>query len=441
MESEDGCLEMKLSNAPFYLTLISGVLPLFAAFFDSKFFVYLPFMLTAIALLLLWSENRGVTQRVSAGMAALLLFLLIHGIGTSLAVGHGSLGLLGLVLTTMMYVQLFNSAGTFTDPAKLAGQLAIVYLSHVAYLFLELFLRLVGYQELLLSLFGSAKAVTKLKTYNSAAFLQALGLPETFFGLNGMLLGSQSAGQVMVCAFIVSALWYKYSPFKGLKHWIFNVVALFAFLCAVNMTMVLTLAMVCLLMIYVIPFSRMKKTAIQLIVPLGVMSFFPAVAALLFYRLSNYDSDVEIYMSAFRAPVETLFDFTLWELMFGLGRTEVRASAADFGLGMLASQVGFIFVIVVGFVLGRIIVSALRETRRVAPWGANLSLTEKKWMWLATVNALISFVFAMGLVHYTPSIELGGLQMFAFSIALTIISVRNLRGFRRPGISLAARDL
>lgn len=42
---------MKLLNAPFYLTLISEFFPLLAAFFDSTFFVYLPFMLTAIALL------------------------------------------------------------------------------------------------------------------------------------------------------------------------------------------------------------------------------------------------------------------------------------------------------------------------------------------------------------------------------------------------------
>lgn len=424
---------MKLSNTPFYLTLIAGVLPLFAAFFDSKFFVYLPFMLTAMALLLFWFANQGVKQRVSTGMAALLSFLLLHGIGTGLTIGHGSLGLLGLVLTSMIYVQLFNSAGTSPNPGKLINQLVILYLSHMVYLFLELFLRLVGYQDLLLSLFGAAQNVTKMKNYNSAAFLQAIGLPDGFFGLNGMLLGSQSAGQVMVCAFIVSALWYRYSPLRGAKHWTFNSVALFAFLCAVNMTMVLTLAMVCLLMIYVIPFSRIKQTAIQLIVPLGAVFSFSTLVALLFYRISNYDRDVEIYLDAFGAPIETFFDFTLWELMFGLGRNEVRADAADFGLAMLASQVGFVFMIIVGLVLGSILISALRETRRVTSRNTNLSLTEKKWVWLATVNALISFVFAMGLVHYTPSIELGGLQMFAFSIALTVISVRNLRGFRHPG--------
>lgn len=435
---------MKLSNAPFYLTLISGVLPLFAAFFDSKLVVYLPFMLTAITLLLFWYANQRVMQGVGAGVFALLSFLFIHGIITSLTVGHGSLGLLGLVLTSMIYVQLLNSAGASLDPGRFIGQLVVVYLLHMAYLFLELFLRLIGYQDVLLSLFGAAQNVTKMKNYNSAAFLQALGLPSDFFGLNGMLLGSQSAGQVMVCAFIISALWYKYSPLRGIKHWIFNAVALFAFLCAVNMTMLLTLAIVCLLMVYVIPFSRIKKAAIQLVVPLGVLSFFSTLTALLFYRINDYERDLAIYTNAFGAPIEAFSDFTLWELLFGLGRSEVRAEAADFGLGMLASQVGFVFMIVVGLVLSIIFISTLRETRRVISCKASLSLTEMKWMWLATVNALISFVFAMGLVHYTPSIELGGLQMFAFSIALTVISVRNLRGFRHPGFqgnSFAACDL
>lgn len=422
---------MKLSNAPFFLTLISGALPLFAAFFDSKFFVYLPHMLTGIALILLRLANPTGAQGVSVGVIALLCFLLIHGLGTSITVGHGSLGLLGLVLVSMAYVKLLNSEGPSLDPGQLARQLAVVYLSHVVFLFLELFLRLVGYQDLLLGLFSSAQNVTRMKEYNSAAFLQAIGFPPDFFGLNGMLLGSQSAGQVMACAFIASAMWYKYSPLEGIKHWVFNGVALCAFLFAINMTMLLTLVMVCISMIYAIPFSNIKKTTIQLIVPLGVVSFFSTLIPLLFYRINNYDTDIAIYAEAFGAPTDTFSDFTPWEFMFGLGRMEVRADAADFGLGMLVSQVGIVFVIIVGSVLGSILISALRETRRMVSSQANLSLIEKKWMWLATVNALISFVFAMGLMHYTPSIELGGLQMFAFSISLTIISTGALRHYRR----------
>lgn len=426
---------MKLSHAPFHITLISGGLPLVAAFLDNKFIVYLPFMLAGMAFIWYLFQNQMKISKVGGWAAALFLFLLFHGIGTSVTVGHGSLGLLGLVLVTMIYVKLLSGIGNKPNPDTFTSQLIIIYMLHITYLFFELLMRMAGFQDLLLSLFGSVSnsEVAMLKTYNTASFLWFLGFPRDFFGLSGMLLGSQSAGQVMASAFIVSALWYKYSPLKGLKHWIFSLIALFAFACAVNMTMLLTLVVVCLLMIYVVPFSGIKKTALQLIVPLGVMFFFSALASLLLYRIEDYDLDTAIYMEAFSAPIRSFPDFTLWEFMFGLGRSEVRADAADFGLGMLASQVGFVFMIVVGLVLGNILISALRETRRVASWGASLSLTEKKWLWLATVNALISFVFAMGLVHYTPSIELGGLQMFAFSIALTIISVRNLRSFKRPG--------
>jgi hypothetical protein len=57
---------VKLSNATFYLTLISGEPPLFAAFIDSKFFVYLPFML--IAIVLLYSAFEKLANHFHRGM-------------------------------------------------------------------------------------------------------------------------------------------------------------------------------------------------------------------------------------------------------------------------------------------------------------------------------------------------------------------------------------
>ena len=188
--------------------------------------------------------------------------------------------------------------------------------------------------------------------------------------------------------------------------------------------------MVFLLMVYIIPFSRNKKITIQIIVLLGIMVFFPTIISLLLFRLNNLDRDVEIYLEALSSPLESLFDFTLWEFIFGLGRTEVIANAADFGLGILINQVGLLFVMIVSFTLGNILFKAFRETKRVVGLDEACLSERKKWAWLVTVNALISIVFAMGLFHYTPSIEFGGLQMFAFSIAVTIISIRYLRGFR-----------
>jgi hypothetical protein len=422
---------MKLSNVPFYLTLISGVLPLFAAFFDSELFIYLPFALTVIALLLFWVKSKWTFKRESSGTIFLFLFLVAHGVFMHFTIGYGSLGLLGLVLTVFIYLQLFNGAGACLKPDKLINQLIIIYCLHLTYLFVEFFFRLFGYQNLLLSLFGFAENVTKLKSYNSAAFLQTfVGLPEEFFGLGGLLLGSQSAGQVMACAFIVSGLWYKYSPLKGMKHLIFNILALLAFLFAINMTMMLAIFTVFLLMVYIIPFSRIKTIAIQGIVLLVIIVFFQTIISLLLFRLSNFDQDVEIYLDAFMAPVASFLDFNLWEIIFGLGRQDVRASAADFGAGMLINQIGLLFVLIVSFTLSNILLTAFRESKKAVDLDEACLSERKKWVWLATVNGLISFVFALGLIHYTPSIELGGLQMFAFSIALTIISNRNLRRFR-----------
>ena len=426
---------MKLSNVPFYLTLISGVLPLFAAFFDSEFFIYLPFALTVIALLLFWLKSKWIFKRESPETIFLFLFLVAHGVLTSLTIGHGSLGLLALVITVFIYLKLFDAAGACLKPDKLINQLIIIYCLHLTYLFVEFFLRLFGYQNLLISLFGSAENVTKLKTYKSATFLQeVIGLPETIFGLGGLLLGSQSAGQVMTCAFIISALWYKYSPLKGMKHLIFNILALLAFLFASNMTMTIAIFTVFLLMVFIIPASRIKTITIQVIVLLGIIVFFQTIISLLLFRLSNFDQDVEVYLDAFMEPVESFLDFNLWEILFGLGRTRVIASAGDFGAGMLVNQAGLLFVLILSFTLGNILLTAFRESKKAVDLDEACLSERKKWLWLATINALISFVFALGLFHYTPSIELGGLQMFAFSIALTIISNRYLRRFRRVEI-------
>lgn len=421
---------MKLLNTPYHITLISGALPLAAAFFDSKLFVFFPFLLTGAAFLLLCFKKKLAIKRTSVIVAVLLWFLLLHGLATAFTVGHGSMGAVGLVVTCVIFVQLFNANRTTPDPNKLTSQLLTLYLMHIAYLLFELFLRKAGFESLLLSMFGNAQNVTKMKDYNSASFLLFIGFPEGFFGLNGMLLGSQSAGQVMACAFIISAQWYKYTPLKGLKGWALSGIALVAFLIAVNMSMLLTLSAVFLLMIYLIPNSRIRKTSIQLSLPLVLVVFSSTIVPLLFYRIVNFDSDIRTYLVAFSSPLEALRGASFIQLFLGHGRVGRWVEFADFGLGMLVLQVGFIFVLFLAVVFVGTIVLAFQETRRATSQRGSISTMEKKWLWLATVNGLIAIVFAMGLLHYTPSIELGGLQLFAFSISITIISTNNLRNAR-----------
>lgn len=418
---------MKLSNLPFYLTLISGMLPPVAAFMDIKGLVYLPFLALVVTFLLSIINNKKPI-RLTRGSFILLLFLVVHGIGASLIFGHGSLGLAGLAITSIIYVQLFNSSSATIVPDKLIRQLTILYASHVIFLVLELILRVAGYEKLLLSLFGFAENVTKMKNYNSAAFLHFLGFQDNFFGLNGMLLGSQSASQVMLGVFIISAVWYKYSPFMRTQHWLINAVAGLLFLSVVTMTMTMAFVIVLVVMIYVVPFSRINTRFVRFAIPISASVFSGSIATLLLYRIDfdNFERDIGIYLTAFRAPIDVMASMSPIQLLFGVGRIKGMAEAADFGLGMLALQVGVVFIIFIGTAFLGVLVAVWKETRVTVRRHRQL-IAERKWVWLATVNALVSLVFALGLLHYTPSIELGGMQMFAFSIALSVVSVRQLR--------------
>jgi len=153
----------------------------------------------------------------------------------------------------------------------------------------------------------------------------------------------------------------------------------------------------------------------------------------LFFRIVDVERDTDLYMEALFAPMAAVSELSLFEITFGLGRTKVVSEYADFGIGMLVHQTGIFFVGILACALIVILVNALTEIRIVMNLKRRLTQTEQKWLWLATVNGLISFIFAMGLFHYTPSIELGGLQMFSFSLALTVVATRMLRIVRYAG--------
>ena len=411
------------------------MLPLVAAYFDSKAVVYLPFAMTILAFLAGVSTTpEGATKvRIAPAVLAMLLFLAFHGIVTSLTVGHGSLGAIGLVITTVIYIQMFAFDATSSHPDKFIRQLYIIYSVHLAYIYVELALRLAGYESILLSLFGASQTVTKLKDYNSAVFLWYLGLPDTFFGLNGLLLGSQSAGQVMVCFLVVSAPWYKYTPISMGPLKVFFGLILFGSLATINMTVAIIFTCVFVIMLFIVPLSAIRRPSTQLVSVIFTALFSASLLRLLFFRIVDVERDTEEYRRAFLAPVESLEELNAFEFTFGLGRTKIVSEYADFGIGMLLHQVGIAFVGILACALIVILENALTETRKVMTLKRRLTQTDQKWLWLATVNGLISFIFAMGLCHYTPSIELGGLQMFSFSLALTVVATRMLRTVRYAG--------
>ena len=55
------------------------------------------------------------------------------------------------------------------------------------------------------------------------------------------------------------------------------------------------------------------------------------------------------------------------------------------------------------------------------------SLHQNPWVWLATVNSLIALGWGLSLIHYTPAVELGGRELFAFHLAICLLSVKNMK--------------
>ena len=50
-----------------------------------------------------------------------------------------------------------------------------------------------------------------------------------------------------------------------------------------------------------------------------------------------------------------------------------------------------------------------------------------KWVWLGTINTLIALGWLFSLIHYTPAIELGGRELFAFHLAISLHAINNIQ--------------
>ena len=122
------------------------------------------------------------------------------------------------------------------------------------------------------------------------------------------------------------------------------------------------------------------------------------------------------------------------EKIFGLGKHAAKimssqldlpggVSSADFGFGMLLNQAGIILVgLFVFFVIRNFL-----QVHRIIGKLIKLRVKYTKWVWLGTINALIAIGWLVSLSHYTPAIELGGRELFAFHLAITLYAIKNMQ--------------
>ncbi len=136
------------------------------------------------------------------------------------------------------------------------------------------------------------------------------------------------------------------------------------------------------------------------------------------------------YFTSFYASIDNFIKLDLITKIFGLGKSAgslmtstlrpYSGSPADFGYGMLFNQSGILLIGFASFLLVNIFIKTQHSIRKII----KLNIRQDSWMWLASVNSLIALGWGLSLIHYTPALELGGRELFAFHLAVCLQAMK-----------------
>jgi len=402
---------------------------------------YIPDVLALLSYVWLILRHPLKEGRIHPYFAMLFLLIGLHMLfGVISGRGIGSGGLVSLLVLAFIFSKLMEQESSPLLANFLTRQIGIVYIVHVIFILVELVFRLAGYTDALLAVVGQLPEqipeVKKYKTYNSAPFLTYLGI-EDISGMNSLLLGSQSASQLVLLAAFYFALWYKgrHQIQAGLSHgkWFLFSVALFPFVA--SMTSMVMLVVLLFFLIYFVPNSELNKPKLRIVAPLLLLMFWEEFLSIVAFRISK-SAHVDIYMNAFMASPIAYLKLPLLDQVMGFGSNHRNAdiAAADFGFGMLLFQVGALLLgmVLAGFVL--LLYSVRNNIRRHMVVG----LARSPWATVAGVNIVCALGWAVSLIHYTPAVELGGRHIFAMHLAVCLIALKKMKIDRLPPAPVVA---
>jgi hypothetical protein len=415
-------------NFPYYIVLIASMLPWVAAIFDSFIVTLVPEFLLIFCYIYLATKFRRKLFNLGIFTWLLLLLVVTHEAVMFITDrGIASLGAYGLIFSTVIFYKIL-SLFDLSDYV-LYKQVSIIYILHLIFICLELLIVLLGAGAgYIHSIVGSATEVMNYKAYNSATFLKYLGF-DGVSGMNGLLLGSQSASQVM----LFSAIWF--SPlikYHRCNHsfklsGLFFVLSVFLFPFVSSMTAALLFVFLFSLYLLFIPNSVIRNPLYFFVIIFVVIVFSDILFSLITYRISSAESFDEYVLAFSDVPIAFL-QLDLFDLMFGLGRNKLGMIVhTDFGLGMVVLRSGLIMSLVYAsflFYIFSTVISLVRENYRI-----NEELGS--WSAIASINLICLLGWAASLVHYTPAIALGGRHIFAFHIAITMLSVNKIVSIKK----------
>ena len=423
-------------KVPFNITLFASILPWLAAYLDKKWVTYIP-ILIALLFYLFFETVKKNSRFLSFNNTFKNLFIF-----TSISVvyqtvsglGLGSGGLLILIILFFIFYKFLDNSNFKKLDLVLIDQIKILYMVHVLFIFGELIFRILGGTDIIVSLVGNTTEVMKYKMYNKAAFLRFIGFSD-MTGLGGLLLGSQGAGQVALFAVFLFAPFYKLNPLynNSKSHYMIFVLSIFTFLSSITMTASILFLMMFLAMLFIIPTSKINSKKYRLGTIFFSIIFLSQLSRLLFFNIKNA-YDLFVYYNSFMNSLRYYLNLNILGKLFGLGKNTNKimtsnielpqgVTPADFGVGMLLNAVGLVLFGFFSLFVVRLFFHICRKVK-------DIIIVEEdyiNWVWLSVINIFLALGWLLSLIHYTPAVELGGRELFAFHLSSSVFAFNKLK--------------
>lgn len=395
----------------FVLTL-AMLAPMTANFFSEKFIIYLPSLTAIIFFILTFNKN----NKVNLFFVVILLTLFGHALFQLISGrGIGSGGILIIYFLVLFFTTHLNNSSA----SQIMDTMFLINIVIVISLYLELLIVLTGHQDVLINLFNS-NIVTKYKPYNSAYFIKSLGFSGVS-GLNSIFLGSQSASILSILSMFYFLLIGEFN-----KRHILFMASLIIIPFVSTMTANLVFVILLLLLTYYFPNNLLyrRRHIVTIILVLTLAIFSQSMFSLILYKL-NSPENIEIYLFAFINPIEGFLNLNLIDKMFGAGIYVGNSYGKDFGFLELLKQVGISLVALSLFIIVYIVLKVRFFTKK-----RSVFLEYDRWRDIALINSIFLLGWLLSLVHYTTAVESGAREIFAFNIAVSLISIKRMRELR-----------
>jgi len=414
---------IRICKIPFAIVILASITPFIAAYTDSKLVALMADLILIISAIILAASGK-LKLNMSFMPIVLLLILLIHSVLSIIdGRGIGSGGIILFFIELFLFYKMLNVNPLKVNLSDIYKWISWIYIMHLIFLVFELLARTAGFTDFFVNIAGSSTVTSIYKTYNTA------GLLFIYFkmsGLNSLLLGSQSASQLALFGSVWFLSFYTLERKQFKLSKLLILVIIFITMYVLSSTMTSNVLMLLIFMLFILFFNDLKLFIIKKwpFIFFIMIIFGNWIFEAIFFRINN-EEDILIYLSIIESVLETLSkNISLYELIVGWGRVSLEGilSLSDFGIGALVIQIGLLMFV---FLLWPIIyfVKNIFSIRKIL----NSCHPSSRLAFMATINGILGIAWLASLIHYTPAIELGGRQIFAFHIALTLLLLHKLK--------------